>query len=215
MIVWPALLTPRSIRFTIDARSRSGGVSLVGTEQIVASSGGVWRATLGAIPVMTRTKRHAWRALEGQIQGRVNEVLVPVFSIDQPVMIGGIPHSDDTLFSDESGYSQGEVTATFAAAAALRATQITLTVLGGTVQPGQYFSVGQGRLHVISYLVDTDGDDITVKIWPPLREAVLEDADANFASPKCRMRLTTDDAMAAEFDLGRFASPSVEFIEAL
>lgn len=215
MIVWPALLTPRSIRFMIDARSRSGGVSLVGVEQIIASSGGVWRATLGGIPVVTQAKRLAWRALEAQIQGRANEVLVPVFCLDQPVMIDGITHSDDTLFSDASGYSQGAVTAVFASAAALRATEITLTVLGGTVQPGQYFSVGQGRLYLIGSLVSTAGDDSTFQIWPPLREAVLIGADANFASPQCRMRLASDDAMSAEFDLGRFASPSVEFIEAL
>ena len=215
MIVWPALLTPRSIKFTIDARSRSGGVSVVGTEQIVASSGGVWRATLGAIPVMTREKRNLWRAIEAQAQGRVNEFLVPVFSIDQHFSADGITHSDDSYFSDDGGYEQSTIVATFAESAALRATQITLTVPSGDIEPGQYFSVGEGRLYRVASLVESDGDDRTISIWPPLREAVAAEAEADFASPKCRMRLASDDAMAAEFDLGRFATPTVDFIEAL
>ncbi|MDP2358024.1 MAG: hypothetical protein Q8M31_18435 [Beijerinckiaceae bacterium] len=215
MIVWPSLLTPRGIRFTFDARTRSGGVSITGAEQIAASNGGFWRASLIGIPVVSQQKRHAWRALEAQIQGRTNDVLVPVFSIDQPVMIGGIPHSDEALFSDGSGYSQRDISAVFTSGAALRATEITLTVLGATVQPGQYFSVGTGRLHLIASLLEVDGDDITIRIWPPLREPVEEGADADFSAPKCRMKLATDNEMAAEFDLGRFASPTVEFVEYL
>lgn len=216
MIVWPKLLTPRSIEFMFDSRSRSGGPSLTGVEQITASSGGLWRARLVSLPVVSTEKRKVWRALEAQLQGRTNEVLVPVFNIDNPgLLIGGVTHSDGSLFSDDTGYSQSEVTAEFASAAALRATQITLTVLGGTIEPGHYFSVGQGRLYVIGSLVEQDGDDFTVNIWPPLRESADESASAEFCNPFCRMRLASDDGMRAEFEFGRFAFPTVDFIEAL
>jgi len=107
------------------------------------------------------------------------------------------------------------VTAEFASAAALRATEVTLTVTGGTIEPGHYFTVGTGRLHVIGSLIEQDGNDFTVNIWPPLREAVAESAPAEFCNPTCRMRLASDDGMKAEFEFGRFAFPSVDFIEAL
>jgi hypothetical protein len=215
MIAWPPLLTPRSIEFTFDSRSRSGGVSINGLEQLVASGGGVWRARLISIPVVTETKRRVWRAIQAQTQGRAKEVLVPVFCIDQPEMIGGIPHSDGTFFSDGSGYSQGSISAELTEDAPLRATQITLNVAGSSIDPGHYFEIGNGRLHTISALVEEDGDEKTFDIWPPLREAATAGSSANFSDPKCRMRLATDDAMKAEFELGRFAFPTVEFIEAL
>jgi hypothetical protein len=216
MIVWPALLTPRSIEFMFDSRSRSGGPTLTGVEQIVGSSGGLWRARLVSIPVVSDVKRKVWRALEAQIQGRTNEVLVPVFNIDNPgLVIGGITHSDGSTFSDDTGYSQSEVTAEFSSAAALRATEITLTVTNGTIEPGHYFSVGLGRLYTVAALVSEAGSNVTVNIWPPLREAALQGAPAEFCNPTCRMRLASDDGMKAEFELGRFASPSVDFVEAL
>jgi hypothetical protein len=216
MIVWPALLTPRSIEFMFDSRSRSSGPTLTGVEQVVGSSGGLWRARLVSIPVVSAEKRKTWRAIEAQSQGRAGVFLVPVFNIDNPgLVIGGITHSDGSTFSDDTGYSQSEVIADFASAAALRATEITLTVLGGTIQPGHYFTVGEGRLHVIGSLVEQDGDDFTVNIWPPLREAAAEAAPAEFCNPTCRMRLASDDGMRAEFEFGRHTFPTVDFIEAL
>jgi hypothetical protein len=220
MIVWPPLITPRSIKFWIDARSQTGGASQTGVEQTRASSGGLWRATLGSIPIMTREKRNIWRALEAQIQGRTNEVIVPVFSLDQPEVDGltyikGIPHSDGSFFSNGAGYAQGVISAAFTSAAALRATQITIAIGGGSIEPGQYFSAPTGRLYRIASIVSTSGNDVTLNVWPPFREAVDAGISANFHWPTCKMKLASDDAMAAEFDLGRFASPSVEFIEAL
>lgn len=218
MLTWPSILTPRGIMFEPDARSRSGGVSLSGVEQVVTSSGGIWRARYTGVPVVRRNQRLAWRAINAQLGGRAGVLLVPVFCGDPPTLEGvsgysGVTHSDGTFFGDEAGYSQSALSATINPAA-LRATSVTINIIEGEVEAGQHFSVS-GRLYRVASVESQSGGVASITIWPPLREAVAVEVDAEFARPVCRMRLASDDAMNIEFDMGRFGTGAVDFIEAL
>lgn len=108
----------------------------------------------------------------------------------------------------------GAVVAKVNAMAAIRATQIAITVTTG-IPPvaGQYFSLGGSHLHGISSVVSVVGTVATIKIRPPLRAAVAVNDPVEFDNPVCECRLTSDD-QALLLSLNKFASPSLEFMEA-
>ncbi|TSD85627.1 hypothetical protein FFK22_026650 [Mycobacterium sp. KBS0706] len=59
---WPAVLVANAETFRIDARSRSGGETIAGREQVVTSKLGRWVATL-TVPLHTPAKIRAMRSL--------------------------------------------------------------------------------------------------------------------------------------------------------
>lgn len=217
MINWPSNLKPSSIMFEPNARSRSGGVGTFGQEQVVTSSAGVWIARI-SVPVSRRDQRLTWRAINAELEGRANVVLLPMFcadkSADLAIGVAGagaaqhLPHSDQAFFSDDSGYTGGTADATILPAP-LRATTVTLSVAPATtvIEAGLHFSVGT-RLYRIRSAVGG-----VVTIWPPLREAILVPTPANFSAPACQMRLASDDSMQIEFDLGRLGVGNASFVE--
>lgn len=229
--VWPSVLKARApAQFTPVPRSRGGGVSLSGVEQVVSSGAGIWKATIGNVAIRTSDQIRLWRSLQALLQGRVNPVLVspcdaartpwPLDGTGRPIMArDDIPHDDGTLFSDGAGYGQNVIVAYSIADAARGATALTFNIdVGSALAGGEHFSIGE-RLYRI---VTVDGGETglggfsyTVGIWPPLRDAAPAGSALEFDRPRCRMRLAIDDAMDVDLDLNRFASPSVTFLEDL
>jgi hypothetical protein len=133
---------------------------------------------------------------------------------------------------------------TVAAAAAGATTITIDIRAAGSIQPGHHFSIGERLYRVktvgantLTYptrtpafpyatsLLDLSFVDNFYSVgpvaterraltfWPPLRDAVAANATVNFATPACRMRLASDD-QALDLEFGRYAFPSLEFIEA-
>lgn len=75
MLTWPSSLIPSTEKWAIQNTSRSGGVSIVGSEQIVASGAGRWTASL-SIPIKKPDQVLAARALLAGLDGRAGSVLV-------------------------------------------------------------------------------------------------------------------------------------------
>ena len=102
--VWPSVLKARApAQFTPVPRSRGGGVSLSGVEQVVSSGAGIWKATIGNVAIRTSDQIRLWRSLQALLQGRVNPVLVspcdaartpwPLDGTGRPIMArDDIPH---------------------------------------------------------------------------------------------------------------------------
>jgi hypothetical protein len=224
-IRWPdEVLRPTNVAFDLDSRSLAGPASVSGATQVVASEAGIWKATYGNIVVKSRRAVLAHRAIAALLEGRLGSILVPlcrgygpssgaVLTADEEALFAQVPHSDDALFDDDTGYVGSLTDVVLAADAAVRATTLMVTVnyAADDIQPGMHFSLGERLYRVRTF----DADTGTMTIRPPLREAVTAGDVLNFDDPVCRMRLANDDGLDLELALRRFSSPSVQFIEDL
>lgn len=218
-IFWPAAVLPaRDYSVTKAPATVKGSPSLDGVTQRVASAAGRWRIRMIGIALSTDTRIKVWRALEGLIEGQLGQVVVPVKDLTRvpspATFTTGITHSDGALFSDGSGYAQPDYVARIDGALALNATQAVIELVDGDAlpEPGQFFSLGY-HLYSISSIIDSTATTVTVKIWPPLRKAVIDGAYCNFTEPWCLCRLASDDAMAVDLTYGRWGFADLDWIE--
>ncbi|MBW8639002.1 hypothetical protein K1W69_17530 [Hoeflea sp. WL0058] len=228
--VWPlAVLNSEAATLPrLAPRSLSGGASISGRTQVVASDAGVWVATLSSIPVTDRDEVLAWRAIEAYCDGRLNAIDVPLPDYEQAyapfgadlsyeALFAPVSHGDGSYFSDGSGYVSSVIDVTAGGDLALGATSMTAVVTyAPRLQPGQVFSFDHTNKGPRWYQVkswDTETSAMTFR--PPLREAVTSGATLNFDRPTCRMRLRSDDAMRLDLRQPAWGNPSVEFIEDL
>lgn len=220
-IRWPdQVLSPRALSVDIAPRSLSGPSSISGAVQVVSSDAGIWRVTFEGIPVVNEQKVKAWRGVAGLLEGRLNAIVVPISRFYQPAWVEGedelvepVPHSDDAFFSDGSGYVGSVNEVTLAGSVAARATTANVSIAyGGTLEPGQHFSIGERlyRIRTVTYTSDTAA---TITFRPPLREAASLGDRLEFDDPVVRVKLATDDEMQLPLDYNRWAFVAVNFVE--
>jgi hypothetical protein len=111
-------------------------------------------------------------------------------------VISGIPHSDGSLFSDGSGYSQATVSGVIYPAA-LNAGQVTISITGAArdIRFSEWFSVYHPTKGWRAYrnwdvlsVYGTTTRTYVLAITPSLREAVTEISEARFSRPLCAMK---------------------------
>jgi hypothetical protein len=149
----------------------------------------------------------------------------------QPI-VKGIPHDDGSLFSDGAGYSQATVFGTIETAAALGAGQVVLNVFGATrpLRWSDWFSIYHPTRgwRAYRYWECTDpidvtrtvdgfsyiGQQFTIALDRPLREAVSAGDRIEFARPLCVMRFPR--GFNLEWRVRGFwqSRPSLKFVEA-
>ncbi len=176
----------------IDPHNMELGKSILGTQQVVATLADAWAAKVHVtIKIAELSVLRAWRTLR---RGRlVVDLIGPTrewAGTSDGVTFGAtVLHSDGTAHSDGAGYSQGYVTF---AAAAIRATRMTVTALSVTAEftAGRFFAIG-GRLYQITSLGGISGNEVTFDFWPPLRAAVTA-GDVFAWPPRTSMRLAAD-----------------------
>lgn len=229
LIYWPEVLCrDRSITFELMARTITGGRSLSGPQQVGRiDGGGIWSATLSDVQVSTPTHVRAWRALAARLDSGVTAIVMP-FRDEQFApwpLVGGIAltssmatASDDSTPDDDTEYVGTCITATLAAGAELRATELTVTVsVGSALQGGEHFSIEHEtyshRLYRVAKVLEGDGVT-TLQIRPPLREATSAGKRLSFDTPKCVMQLATPSAMDLALDLRTYGRSSPKFVEA-
>lgn len=222
---WPEdVLVPQNVAFDLDSRSLAGPASVSGSSQVIASNAGLWKATLGNVVVKSRAAVLTHRAIAALLEGRLGSILIPlcraygpssgaVLSADQEALFNQVPHSDDALFDDSTGYVGSLTSVTAASNAAVGATtlMVTVTYASEAIQPGEHFSIGERLYRVRTF----DAGTGTMTIRPPLREAVTAGDVLDFDDPVCRMRLMQDDGMDLELALRRFGTPTIQFVEDL
>ena len=216
---WPAILIANAETFRIDARTRSGGETISGREQVVTSNLGRWVAQL-TVPLHTPAKIRAMRSLLARLDGRTNAVrigpcdcrngnrLIPT--------IGGIPYDDDSLHSDGTGFMQGGALPVIAKdeAAAAGDTQITIEN-GSTRMPvleGSFLGAG-GCLYVTVGATALPDEKTLLDIRPKLRTALAEGAVVDWCHGRVPMRLSADDSGAFELQLARTGTATLDLVE--
>ncbi len=220
---WPALLIPTNVEFSLENMTRTGGVSILGNEQVVQAPSARWRASLD-ISIRGEEKVLAWRRLRAH--GRLSTFLVPVmdryrqrnengrkFGLLYTASIGC-----DELIFDLSGLGQDDtpVFATLAESAAINATQISVNYAQGIdgLRPGQYFSIGN-RLYMVDETWQVnEGDPTQIRFTPWLREDVAAGTTVNIDRPACLMRLESDNSGETTLRYRRSGSFSLNFVEA-
>jgi len=218
--LWPIeSLSPREFSLQLSARTLAGPSSISGVAQVVASDAGIWRLTLGSIPVVDERRVLLWRSLSALAEGRMDSFLVPITRFYQPYAAEWAshyeptPHSDVTPFSDGSEYEGAVIDVALASNIPVRGATATIAIhTAHEIQPGQHFSIGE-RLYRIRTIEKTGEGAATITFRPPAREAATIGAMLEFDQPICRMRLASDNEMDLALDYGRWAFPSVIFIE--
>lgn len=213
------LFAPDGIEADVTGRVIDGGESLSGLKDTIATDGGgFWFAEFQNAYLDEPQVAKAWRAVSAWLKpGRA--IIVPFKDLRHQPTLGSVtvPHSDDTPFSDESEYEQGDSDVTLAADAALRATLLELDIsyLPEPLVGGERLSIDhtilRHRPYEISEITEQTETTATVRINPPLREATTAGAPVNFHDPLCVMRLDGD--MRSPTTFGFVEGGSARFVE--
>ena len=229
-VAWPSKLQPQSFHtFFLDA-DVSGGVSLGGSEQIVASAGSRWGASM-TLPIFDNEGVLAMRALRSKLDGRANPIVLPNFDGQRqswPVepltgrvvtprvahWLDGTRGLDGTAYAGEDIPDRAEISGTVMTATAIGATQVSINMTqGGPLKEGQQFGVFGLRLHEIARILSVSGAVTTVEFRPRLRGAVAAGAPVQFTHPRCLMRCLNLNDESRRLELMRFATLDLEFVE--
>lgn len=226
VIDWPAVLKPARITLPVlEKNIASAGVSLTGQERFIATDAGRWVYGI-SVPLRSRSAVMAWRGLLAQTEGRQFLIRVPFCDCQyDPATLAGIrhtlaaggtlTHSDDTTFSDGTGYAAALVTATVDEAAVEGATSISVTMPTGLVpESGHFFSDGD-RAYQVKTATLTSGTSYDLTFRPRLRADIAEGAEVSFDRIHCLMRLADDVMQFTDLDLMRFGQLDLQFLEAL
>lgn len=216
---WPAILVANAERFHIDARTRSGGETISGREQVVTSNLGRWIARLN-VPLHTPAKIRAMRSLLAKLDGRTNAVRVGPCDCrngNQLIgTIGGIPYDDQAFHTDGSGFSQGGTNPTIAEDEAASAGDTQITIENGStrtpVLEGSFLGAG-GYLYVTVGATALPGETTLLDIRPKLRTALAVGAVVDWCHGRVPMRLTADDSGAFELQLARTGTATLDLVE--
>jgi len=198
--ITPSLLRYSSVRWRLGGSIHGGGESVFGESQTRRSDGGGrWFAELGSIQINTDAHAQLVEALLLDWNNGNDKVLLHRRAA--PLIVGGgslVPFSDGATFSDGSSLVSGQVNAEFAASAAKRATTLSVRVWGARAfMGGEPFTVIHptmedrlyGTARVLSSVADGEATVYSLRISPPLREAVTSGDQIDFNKPRCTMRL--------------------------
>jgi len=184
-------------------RTMSGGPSFTGFTQDTSVDTGIWQIRYGKIPIVTAADLMLFRSYALQINGRANQVLVPIYSNKTAPWASGVKNSS--------------ISAKVIGSTAIRAVSIVIEMdTGGTVYAGQFFTIAN-RLYGIANISATavvgGKTQYTCDILPPLRAAAADNAAVSFDSLISTCKLLTDTEMSARLTPGEFTYADVNFIE--
>lgn len=213
------VLKYRSFQFDLAGQVITGGLSQSGLQQVVnASGGGVWTLRLEGFKLRRPEEVRAWRAIQFGGHAGVYPINVSICDLrHSPTLIGGVPHSDTSPFSDMTLYISGPSNFFTTSSAGVRAPSIQVGFYDfEPPEPGQFFSLPYGdnrhSLHVITS-VQPFGSSHILRFVPPLRAAIPEGTAVEFDKPMLTMRQAGPDAMSAALVMGKFMEPSATFVE--
>lgn len=230
---WPSILRPQDFGYYPVNFDVSGGAAADGSEQVVASAGPSWRASM-TLPVMSDPEVLALRALRTKTKGRAIPVRLPNFDgrrLSWPqqfvdgdatglILYPGVTRNkalDGTIYEDPEIPDESEIVATVDDPAAIGATTIAVGVSqGSALVAGQQFGIG-GRLYEIGSLtLDLSEGEVahyTINFSPPLRLAAEADDVVKFTRPFCLMRIVNLNEEMKKLEFMRFATLNLEFQE--
>lgn len=204
----------------------SAGRALSGLSQAVTTTGGGARRAELSFLIRTEEDARRFRAYLDRMDDGSEPIEIPYKGLGGKVPLTTPISTELITFSNGATFENGAkfqispvVPATIAASAALRATQIDVRFADPvTIFGGELFSIVHPtgvRLYSIHSIVSQSGSDYTLKIRPPLREAVTTATEIDFDDPRCLMRLQDESFSVLGLTGLRRASPRLAFIEHL
>lgn len=171
--------------------------------------------------------------LSARLNGSHRYINVPIYTdvvgpfpviggVSTPI-INDVPHSDGSLFSDDSGYSQTTVWGEVTEAAALNAGVLEMQVFGleRRLRWSDWFSIMHPtrgwRAYRYWQVLDDDGgvDPVySLAVSPALREAVAVGTRVEFARPRFVAKFPSDYTLAWDVRPPHAATSELKFIEA-
>lgn len=227
---WPVPILPRQVHLTPAVQSKTGGLSLNGSEQVIVSDAGRWQAKV-VLSLRGESSNLALRAFLAQMSGRAGTVLVPKWDLFRPVNANGrklsqvhaVGYEDDSppdggsFNFDWSGFGQNEMPAAQLSALAVSGTtEISITINDGEgLRPGHYFGIGS-RVYLASHVwQETVGGPTKVRFWPRLRATAASGEPVILDKPVCLMRFATDDQGSDMLSRRGSGSLALELVEAI
>jgi len=233
------VVNPAVIRARLLGRTLSSGENLLGDEDVIdIGGGGRWHVDFDGIELIEREVgqrlytdedlARLWSAWESHLGGGTISIDLPVPFLDtapRPTAGGRlIDPSDlvhgsvDPYFPEATAFSAPLIVARVTEPASLRATTLEIHITrGAQLRGGEHFSIDHPakgpRLYKVER-VTSPGQTATVRISPPLREAVADDTPLDFDWPRMRARLVPNSDISAAFTWGRADSLSISFVEA-
>lgn len=202
------LFDPETEIWRLRGVAISGGVSVGGSSQLSRTDGGgLWVCEQTGIEIWTTEQLLAASALDMQLEGGVSPIVVPCFNWPLRPVPAGVDWS---------------VSVALAVDAVLRATTLSVVIAtGAPLVGGEPFSItgpvhGKRlyRAHSADPAVIVDGVTTqTIRIRPPLREAVTAGTALDFEKPGCVMRLTNPDAWLSPLDAAHEQGAQPTWIE--
>lgn len=221
--VWPHdLLIPAEVRPNLVPFTRTGGRSLGGTKPAVRTDLGYWSIDYVGLLLHSRAQLRTWEAIKDILSGSSGRIVIPVWSHQTAPRIGAtgsyeaspeVPHDDDTEFSDDTEYEQGDIAVVAEAAAPIGVTQIKLRILQGEDDlSGVLFSYNHA-LYRTGQVLEVDGDIWTVRISPSVMAEIPAGATLEFDLPTCLCNLADDRGMDNGANVEGNERVSVSFVQ--
>lgn len=216
VIEFPARLFVRtSFAWDIDVRGRAANPGITGSGQVIYGNQPRWVADLEY--VTRKDQGLAWRSTMDRLRGRINVLRVPVCDLLRlsaaaiGSTTGEIPHDDDTLFDDDTGYVNG-MTAPILVAASAGDTTLSFDAgyFGDAFSGGHMFSINDWLYRAT--MVEGEGEEAVVTFEPPLRRAVVvgDEIDLNATA---LMALGDDRGGALSHRVAKRGSASLSLVE--
>lgn len=206
MYVWPlCIFPPKSVRWSLRSVTIGGGVSVGGiSPNARTDGGGLWVCEMSGVWLHSDEQLKEARAAEGRLDGGLTKIIVP----DRDFHLGPRPkgvHWPIEVFA-------GSI-------ALLRATEVVIDFTNGApATGGEHFSVAHPtagkRMYRVIEVVSRTATQQTVKIRPPLREAISAGEALDYNHPGCTMRLANPDDFFGAIENARTADLSPTFVEA-
>lgn len=203
----------------LEFNTRSGGVGIDGTEQILSPLSERWRF-VAIVPIFNVGQARSIRVIKSRLKGRFNYLLL---RLCDPYRISrkdvgawaendAVPHSDGALFSDDSGYALSQPISPIMAPAAANTSLVSVRAsdFAGAMSSGVFFSINYWLYHVDNWdLVD---DNYVLQISPPLQQNITTADEADFSAP-CIWRLDADNIGTLDLKMGKFGSVILNLVE--
>lgn len=228
VIYWPMMFAPAGISANVNPRNVRGSTALSGHTQVVGSRNALWEVRFMDLFVRPENVL-LWRALQYHAMGMIHPLVIPLlegYRIPQrigapprdvwsnPDMPEPVPHSDASLFSDQSGYYQPSNSAVLASALARGASSAVIDMRGSALHVGHYFSIGD-RAYVVRKIDEVAGSVHSIQFAPTARETAPAGASVEFDRPRLKVRLRSDAEMSLDLTMGRYGRRDIQFVEDL
>lgn len=215
MIVdWPPNLVPTNIDIRPPSKTMGLTTSLSGFSQASPAIRPPFTVSL-EFEDLHGTEVLAYRAMLAALEGRANQIRIPLFDLwfaarDAQIGAGGVTHSDGSSFSDGSLYTTDDISGVLVTAEqGTRYLTADFGEYGQLLQAGLYFGLGENPY--MATQVSWDGSVATIRCSPTLR-LDYEDEPLRLR-PVMIGRLPEDDTGSHPLQRGRWTSPSITFVE--